>query len=226
MHLRHFYKVRAKFTWNRVSKLLLIFLIKKLICNESGPWLSIWIATRGRPSNILTITLHRLLYYSPGLHFPSSIALITHTAVTNHTLISHGLPLSDCQVFYSIYHSPSNSYSMEPVLVFSLVIVLSCTAFQCFSEYPFVSPFGTLCDPAWTSAVYPGLSLFVLAPLDYGSWAVRPHLFTGLHLCLAHDITCFPLFDPLAFLWPRLGIKLAYGSVCLSSLSLITKSCW
>ncbi len=57
-----------------------------------------------------TVTLY------PGLHFPSSIALISPTAVTNHTpYISHGLPLSHCRVLFSIYHSSSDSYFTEPV---------------------------------------------------------------------------------------------------------------
>ncbi len=57
-----------------------------------------------------TVTLY------PGLHFPSSIALISPTAVTNHTpYISHGFPLSHGWVLFSIYHSSSDSYFTEPV---------------------------------------------------------------------------------------------------------------
>ncbi len=66
-----------------------------------------------------TLTVARHL----RLQFPSSIVLTTHTAdCTDHTTdctdhtpyIYHGLPLPLCQVLYSVYHSPSDSYSTEP----------------------------------------------------------------------------------------------------------------
>ncbi len=74
-----------------------------------------------------TVALH------PGLQFPSSIALMTHTAeCTDYThtanfnqkcYISHGLPFSHYRVLFSICHC--DSYFTEPVLSFlSLVRVL------------------------------------------------------------------------------------------------------
>ncbi len=59
-----------------------------------------------------TLTVARHL----RLQFPSSIALTTHIAdCTDHTpYINHGLPLPLCRVLYSVYHSPSDSYSTEP----------------------------------------------------------------------------------------------------------------
>ncbi len=62
----------------------------------------------------------------------------------------------------------------------------------------------------------PGLSLFVLPP-GLRSPPIDPiYSLTTLVSCPRY--TGLPLFDPLPFLWPRLGIKHAYGSACLSSL--------
>ncbi len=67
----------------------------------------------------VTLTLTQTVAFHPGLHFPSSIALITHTAATNQThFISHGLPLSDRRELFSMYRSPSDSYITEPFRVF------------------------------------------------------------------------------------------------------------
>ncbi len=64
-----------------------------------------------------------LLHFTIELQFPSSIALTTHSCHQSHIalitqLITHfislGLPLCHCRVLYSVYHSPSDSYSTEP----------------------------------------------------------------------------------------------------------------
>ncbi len=65
------------------------------------------------------------LHITHGLQFPSYIALTTHTQLIalitcshlrtiTQTYIYHGLPITYGRVLYSVYHSPSNSYSTEP----------------------------------------------------------------------------------------------------------------
>ncbi len=105
---------------------------------------------------------------------------------------------------------------MEPVLVFSLVIVLSCMLSSVFQN-TLLSLRSDSGDPAWTSAVYLDyLSLF--CPPGLRSWPFDPIYSLGYTYVLPM-IYLFSIVWPFAFLWPRLGIKLAYGSVCLSSLS-------
>ncbi len=79
------------------------------------------IATRGCP---LTLTLHKLLHIT--LDYISHHSLHwSHTGVTYQTLlISQALPLSGRRVLFSVYHC--DSYFTDPVLVFSLVLVLPC----------------------------------------------------------------------------------------------------
>ncbi len=68
------------------------------------------------PSSYIDSHTTQTVACHPRLHFPSSIALITHTVATNQThFISHGLPLSDRRVLFSIYRSPSDSYFTESI---------------------------------------------------------------------------------------------------------------
>ncbi len=63
----------------------------------------------------------------------------THTAdCTNHTpYLNHGLPQSEHRVLYSVYHSPSDSYSTVPCLALpSCLAFLPCLALPCLLALP------------------------------------------------------------------------------------------
>ncbi len=152
---------------------------------------------RGLPSDChqrLPIDSHtaQTVTHYLGLHFPSSIALITHRC-NLALLISQLLPLSGHRVLFSIYHF--DSYFTDPVLVFSLVLVLPCLfpVFRFLPVYfrlPFRLAVWTLFAPAWTITVYLDyLSLFCHVGLRLSS--IDPRLFTGLLFCLAFDIPVY-----------------------------------
>ncbi len=95
-----------------------------------------------------TITSHL------GLQFPSSTALMTHTAdLTDYTADSHhtpylslGLPRPLCRVLFSIYHC--DNYFTEPIFSFlSLVILLPV-----FLRFTYCLAVWILFAPAWTIA--------------------------------------------------------------------------
>ncbi len=84
------------------------------LCHKSVPWTSIH-----SPPEV-THSPHGLLHYTtvPIIHCTDDTLSCfhwSHSWLHNHThFISLGLPLCHRRVLYSVYHSPSDSYSTEP----------------------------------------------------------------------------------------------------------------
>lgn len=187
---RHF--VRGFRTW-KVNKMNWRYLLCHLMRNHLK-YLTVINSVRGLPSarhqrspsdyidshTTQTGTCH------PGLHFPYSISLITRSPVSNYT---HSKDWSQTTiqhpVLFSIYHSPSDSYFMEPVLIFWFILVF-CFLISCLSvDYSLA----LLClDSVWPS---PEL-LLVLSdyPSCQGLWIwftdCRPTHALGILLVFPH----------------------------------------
>ncbi len=84
------------------------------------------LTTRGHPLTTWTLALHYcctsprttvpIIHCTDDTHTHTHTADCTdYTADSHHTpYLSHGFPQSDRRVLYSVYHSPSDSYSTEP----------------------------------------------------------------------------------------------------------------
>ncbi len=142
---------------------------------------------RGLPSDChqrLPIDSHtaQTVTHYLGLHFPSSIALITHRCNLSDTPYKPSTSPFWSRVLFSVYHC--DSYFTDPVLVFIVLPVFLCSdyfglTFRLAVQTPFA--------PTWTITVYlDNLSLF--CPVGLRLSSINPCLFTGLLFCLALDI--------------------------------------
>ncbi len=148
----------------------------------------------------------------PGLHFPSSIALITHTAATNQThFISHGLPLSDREYCLAVItvsaiatlrsHSefPESSLALFIVCLpvsWSLPVISSCLISACpevYSQswiYPLPCCFGMCLHLTWTISCLPRTQDYVRRQMTHA------YLWITLSSCLYYT---FVVVDPFLF---------------------------
>ncbi len=174
------------------------------------------IATRCRLSIILTLTLHRRY---PGLHFPSSIALIAHSC-QSHThyitptqillklfstiLYSHYIAIASLRS-YSHSQFPVSSLALFLVClpvsrslpVFSFHLITTCPeVYSLFWNYPLPCFFGLCLHLAWT------LAHLVDSCLPHPQDSIHrrlTHAFLWILSCLAWTIPVVVVVDRCLF---------------------------
>ncbi len=178
---------------------------------------------RGLPSDChqrLPIDSHtaQTVTHYLGLHFPSSIALITHRCNLSDTPYKPSTSPFWSRVLFSVYHC--DSYFTDPVLVFIVLPVFLCSD-SCLSilDYHFVLPFRLrlplpgLLPCTWIISLCFALLDYVCHRLTLACLLDYSFVLPSIYLCAivwplpvywttllsCPRYTCVPLSDPCLF---------------------------